>query len=338
MGGQERDAGYREPSFLGERMKVPREMGSVRNDDDVQRSDDNLCARVGRIRRGNAMRVGAGGTPHTRRAGAGNPGTPLMQLQQVVSPTRQQLRIWQEMADDAMNDPDVGMSGALEHAEAHAEPHIFQRVGSTGVTSVRQVGDRERERGPAEKDVRLSVGRNGVYSARELRRTSLQRTGLHGDVLAGGLAAGGEGIGLGGVTGMGVGSKSTQDRGRSVQSREQGRLGQLPSARAHDHAHGGARASGDEVGALDPVDGGGHEGTRRGATRGVMVVTDDLDGLPAEIAAARLRRRMLSDVWSGFQVPSSTLSLSRSLSPSCPPTPSLPSLQTDALFTERPMS
>eukprot|EP00802_Teleaulax_amphioxeia_P022542 Tamp_23003.p1 GENE.Tamp_23003~~Tamp_23003.p1 ORF type:complete len:267 (+),score=60.92 Tamp_23003:25-801(+) len=51
------------------------------------------------------------------------------------------------------------------------------------------------------------------------------------------------------------------------------------------------------------VGGGGDDTVRgeRGATRGVMVVTDDLDGLPAEIAAARLRRRMLSDVWSGFQ-------------------------------------
>lgn len=220
-------------------------------------------------------------------------------MQQVVSPSRQQLRMWQAMADNACSDVDAGLapSDAAE-AEASGEPRIFQRVGSTGVTSERQqAGDRERGRGHAEKDARLSVGRNGVYSARELKRSSLHtRAG-------GGLPAGGEVVGVGGVLGMGVGSgKPSQERGKAGEARDPGRLRQLPSARAPDEVKAGARSSVQGNAHLETMAPGVADGTRRGATRGVMVVTDDLDGLPAEIAAARLRRRMLSDVWSGFQV------------------------------------
>ena len=42
-------------------------------------------------------------------------------------------------------------------------------------------------------------------------------------------------------------------------------------------------------------------GAHEGETRGVMVVTDDVSGLPPEIAQARLQRKMMSDVWSGLQ-------------------------------------
>ena len=42
-------------------------------------------------------------------------------------------------------------------------------------------------------------------------------------------------------------------------------------------------------------------GAHDGETRRVMVVTDDLSGLPPEIAQARLQRKMMSDVWSGLQ-------------------------------------
>ena len=89
------------------------------------------------------------------------------------------------MAGD-IGEEDSYASGQRGDAHVHGriEPHIFQRVGSTGVTDAREPaggechagvggvggeGRGERQRGLApvgaecEKNARLSVGRNGVY-------------------------------------------------------------------------------------------------------------------------------------------------------------------------------
>ena len=89
----------------------------------------------------------------------------------------------QEMAGDVGEEEAYVDHGGDTDMHGQIEPHIFQRVGSTGVTDaqeptvgshvcVRGVGGEgrgERQRGLApvmaecEKNARLSVGRNGVY-------------------------------------------------------------------------------------------------------------------------------------------------------------------------------
>jgi len=256
----------RPPMLKDMGMRLSEDMGRRRSEDGmanvggaggVRDSHDDCRGRAGR--QSESAALGRGGASRLGRAALGTAMSNRLSMQ-VVSPTRHQLRQWKAMAGEEGGDSLEDEANALFNAyHGEIEPFSFQRVGSTGSTGAtdaahhahQHAAERDREGGHPEKEVRLRVGRKGVSSARELKRSGFHTRGLAGAGLQGGAVGVGEGAGVGK-------SAAGCRQGGAAEKEERGGMARMQGVQG--------------CGTKAHVGGGGDDTVRgeRGATRGVM--------------------------------------------------------------------